>query len=126
MTDLRKALVSPNEDFVVMVPATNQDKTRIIGEDDLKQIKEEADSLYLKADQAVHARAEEMKRYDEDEDDAEDEDDDELEDEDDGDLNPKMEKAITIMGNCCSSRDCDYHYRDCCKSVRRNQVQKAV
>ncbi len=98
MTDLRKALVSPNEDFVVMVPATNQDKTRIIGEDDLKQIKEEADSLYLKADQAVHARAEEMKRYDEDEDDAEDEDDDELEDEDDGDLNPKMEKAITIMG----------------------------
>lgn len=98
LTDLRKALVSPNEDFVVMVPATNQDKTRIIGEDDLKQIKEEADSLYLKADQAVHARAEEMKRYDEDEDDAEDEDDDELEDEDDGDLNPKMEKAITIMG----------------------------
>ena len=36
LTDLRKALVSPNEDFVVMVPATNQDKTRIIGEDDLK------------------------------------------------------------------------------------------
>ena len=49
-----------------MVPATNQDKTRIIGGDDLKQIKEEADSLYLKADQAVHARAEEMNRYDED------------------------------------------------------------
>ena len=98
LTDLRKALVSPNEDFVVMVPATNQDKTRIIGEDDLKQIKEEADSLYLKADQAVHARAEEMNRYDEDEDDAEDVDDDELDDEDDGDLNPKMEKAITIMG----------------------------
>ena len=81
-----------------MVPATNQDKTRIIGEDDLKQIKEEADSLYLKADQAVHARAEEMNRYDEDEDDEEDVDDDELDDEDDGDLNPKMEKAITIMG----------------------------
>ena len=72
LTDLRKALVSPNEDFVVMVPATNQDKTRIIGEDDLKQIKEEADSLYLKADQAVHARAEEMNRYDEDEDDEQD------------------------------------------------------
>ena len=91
LTDLRKALVSPNEDFVVMVPATNQDKTRIIGEDDLKQIKEEADSLYLKADQAVHARAEEMNRYDEDEDDEEDVDDDELDDEDDGDLNPKKQ-----------------------------------
>lgn len=105
LTDLRKALVSPNEDFVVMVPATNQDKTRIIGEDDLKQIKEEADSLYLKADQAVHARAEEMNRYDEDKDDEEDVDDDELDDEDDGDLNPKMEKAITIMGIVAGSRD---------------------
>ncbi len=109
-----------------MVPATNQDKTRIIGEDDLKQIKEEADNLYLKADQAVHARAEEMNRYDEDEDDAEDVDDDELDDEDDGDLNPKMEKAITIMGIVCGSRDCDYHHCDCGKSVRRNQVQEAV
>lgn len=46
----------------------------------------------------MHARAEEMNRYDEDEDDEEDVDDDELDDEDDGDLNPKMEKAITIMG----------------------------
>lgn len=109
-----------------MVPATNQDKTRIIGEDDLKQIKEEADSLYLKADQAVHARAEEMNRYDEDKDDEEDVDDDELDDEDDGDLNPKMEKAITNHGNCCGRRDCDYHHCDCGKSVRRNQVQEAV
>lgn len=42
-----------------------------------------------------------MNRYDEDEDDEEDVDDDELDDEDDGDLNPKMEKAITIMGIGC-------------------------
>lgn len=83
LTDLRKALVSPNEDFVVMVPTASQDKTRIIGADDLKQIKEEAGSVHLKADEAKYA--------DEDED-------DELDDEDDSELNPKMEKAITIMG----------------------------
>ena len=110
MTDLRKALVSPNEDFVVMVPATNQDKTRIIGEDDLKQIKEEADSLYLKADQAVHARAEEMNRYDEDEDDEEDVDDDELDDEDDGGSESEDGESDHDHGNCCGSRDCDYHH----------------
>lgn len=90
LTDLRKALVSPNEDFVVMVPTTSQDKTRIIGADDLKQIKEEAGSIYLKADEAVRA-GDEAKYADEDED-------DELDDEDDSELNPKMEKAITIMG----------------------------
>lgn len=88
LADLRKALVSPDEDFVVMVPLTNQDKTRVIAGEELKQIKDEAGSIYLKADEAVRAQKEETE-YDTDE----------LEDEDeDGELNPKMEKAITIMG----------------------------
>lgn len=91
LTDLRKSLVSPDEDFVVMVPLSNQDKTRIIGEEDLKQIKEEAGSVYLKADHAV--RAKEVMPPEDDE-----EEEDEFDDDDDGDLNPKMEKAITIMG----------------------------
>ena len=91
LSDLRKALVSPNEDFVVMVSAASQDKTRIIGADDLKQIKQEAGSVYLKADEAVHSRVEEKYQDEDDED-------DELDDEDDGEMNPKMEKAITIMG----------------------------
>ena len=88
LADLRKALVSPDEDFVVMVPATNQDKTRVIAEDDLKQIKEEAGNVYLKADEAIRAKEEEP----------EDETDEFEDEEDDGELNPKMEKAITIMG----------------------------
>lgn len=91
LADLRKALVSPDEDFVVMVPAVNQDKTRVIAEDDLKQIKEEAGSIYLKADEGVRTKKEAPKEYDDE--------DDELDDyEDEGELNPKMEKAITIMG----------------------------
>lgn len=91
LADLRKALVSPDEDFVVMVPAVNQDKTRVMAADDLKQIKEEAGSIYLKADETVRTKKEAPKEYDDE--------DDELDDYDDsGELNPKMEKAITIMG----------------------------
>lgn len=87
--DLRKALVSPDEDFVVMVPVINQDKTRVIAQDDIKQIKEEASNIYLKADEAVRATKEEPVKNNSDE----------FEDyEDEGELNPKMEKAITIMG----------------------------
>lgn len=94
LADLRKALISPNEDFVVMVPLTTQDKTRIIGEEDLNQIKKETGKIPVKpADLMPRVQLEEP---DEEEDD---EDEDEFdEDEDDGDLNPKMEKAITIMG----------------------------
>lgn len=89
LADLRKALVSPDEDFVVMVPLTNQDKTRVIAGDELKQIKDEAGSIYLKADEAVRKQKDE----EEDEDDT-----DDFDNDDDGELNPKMEKAITIMG----------------------------
>lgn len=97
LTDLRKALVSPDEDFVVMVPAVRQDKTRVINAEDLKKIKEETGSVYLKTEQAVHAKQEDHRpARDEDDDEYEDEDDDD--EFDDDDLNPKMEKAITIMG----------------------------
>lgn len=86
LTDLRKALISPNEDFVVMVPLTNQDKTRVIGQDDLNQIKKEAENVYFKKETLKEP-------------DLEDDEDDEMDDEDDdGDINPRMEKAITIMG----------------------------
>lgn len=87
LADLRKSLISPNEDFVVMVPLTNQDKTRVISEEDLETIKKETGSIYVKSDDIIKAGSEEPE-----------DDGDEIEDDDDGDLNPKMEKAITIMG----------------------------
>lgn len=89
LTDLRKALISPNEDFVVMMPMANRDKTRVIGEEDLHQIQRET--------RGVHLKPERHEEIEEDEDEEEPYD-DEFDDEDDGDLNPKMEKAITIMG----------------------------
>lgn len=89
LADLRKALISPNEDFVVMVPLANQDKTRVIGADDLNQIKKQTANVYV--DPASIKIQEPVIDDDEDEDDDNDMD-------DDGDINPKMEKAITIMG----------------------------
>lgn len=87
LVDLKKALISPNEDFVVMVPATNQDKTRVIEKDELDEIKKEANKIfYHDADEDEEAEAEEDGEESDEEDDEE------------GDINPKMEKAITIMG----------------------------
>ena len=89
LADLRKALISPNEDFVVMVPLANQDKTRVIGADDLNQIKKQTANVYI---DPASIKIQEPVIDDDDEDD-----DDDIKDED-GDINPKMEKAITIMG----------------------------
>ena len=89
LADLRKALISPNEDFVVMVPLANQDKTRVIGADDLNQIKKQTANVYI---DPASIKIQEPVVDDDDEDD-----DDDIEDVD-GDINPKMEKAITIMG----------------------------
>ena len=89
LADLRKALISPNEDFVVMVPLANQDKTRVIGADDLNQIKKKTANVYV---DPASIRIQEPVIDDDDDDD----DDDDIDD--DGDINPKMEKAITIMG----------------------------
>lgn len=91
LSDLRKALVSPNEDFVVMVSPLSQDKTRVIGEEDVNRIRQEANTVHI-GEQLLKEADREMGIE-------EDVEDDELDDEDDdGELNPKMEKAITIMG----------------------------
>ena len=88
LADLRKALISPNEDFVVMVPLANQDKTRVIGADDLNQIKKQTANVYV---DPASIKIQEPVIDDDDDDD------DDIDDED-GDINPKMEKAVTIMG----------------------------
>ena len=76
LLDLKKALVSPNEDFVTMGSAEEVEKTRVISPEEQEQIRE---GLAGDADE-----------------------DDELmddeEDEDEGPVNPKLDKAITIMG----------------------------
>lgn len=73
LLDLKKALVSPNEDFVTMGSAEEVEKTRVISPEEQEQIKE---GLAGDAD----------------------EDDELMDDEDEGPVNPKLDKAITIMG----------------------------
>lgn len=79
LLDLKKVLISPDEDFVVMVPVGQQEKTRIMKPEEIETIKEQTNKVY----------------YNEPEDDEAEEDDDE---EEEGFLNPKMEKAVTILG----------------------------
>lgn len=88
--DLRHALVSPDEDFVVMAPAFMQDKTRMISSDEVSQIREE--TAGVRVDPREMAREPVRRGYQEEEDD------DEEDEEEGGFLNPKMEKAMTVMG----------------------------
>lgn len=82
LMDLKKALISPDEDFVVMVPLGQQDKTRVVKQDEVESIKQQTRNIY----------------YKEELDEEEEEDEEEEDEDDDGFLNPKMEKAVTIMG----------------------------
>lgn len=52
LADLRKALISPNEDFVVIVPVS-QEKTRVIGEEEINKIKQETSNIYLSDEDVV-------------------------------------------------------------------------
>lgn len=99
LADLRKALISPNEDFVVIAPVS-QEKTRVIGEEEINKIKQETSNIYLSDEDVVshnqnhRDKFEKRDRFEED-----DEDDEEAYDDDDlEEMNPKMDKAITIMG----------------------------
>ena len=98
LADLRKALISPNEDFVVIAPVS-QEKTRVIGEEEINKIKQETSNIYLSDEDVVshnqnhRDKFEKRDRFEEDDEDDEEAYDDELEE-----MNPKMDKAITIMG----------------------------
>ncbi len=84
LVDLKKVLISPDEDFVIIAPV-GQDKTRIIQKEDVAAIQQETGKAYYGDDE-------------DSENEDGDEDGDEDDDEDGGFLNPKMEKAVTIMG----------------------------
>lgn len=82
LMDLKKALISPDEDFVVLVPIGHQEKTRVMKQEEVESIKQQTRDIYY-----------EEAAQDEDQEPEDDEDED-----DEGFLNPKMEKAVTIMG----------------------------
>lgn len=87
LVDLKKALMTPDDDFVRIDSGVSQAKTTIIREEDVRGIKEHANKNYTAAEKTA---AKKTYDYDDDEDDDE--------DEEGGFLNPKMEKAVTILG----------------------------
>ncbi len=89
LADLRKSLMNPNEDFVVIAPLVDNGKTKVISEEDISKIKGSV-SVSPASD------AKEPESLDEKKTDSFD--DEEDVDEDEGILNPKMDKAVTIMG----------------------------
>ena len=96
LTDIRRSLAHPDEDFVTIAPLVDGGKTKVISPEELDKIKEGRGVAEDLNDDDTDADNDD--EYDEslldDDDDEEDEDDD-----DDGKLlNPKMDKAITIMG----------------------------
>ena len=87
LNDLRHALTNPNENFVVIAPLVDNSRTKVIAEEDLKEIKERGFTAEDDPETDLDADVDDI--------------DDENDDEDDGDdklLNPKMDKAVTIMG----------------------------
>lgn len=106
LTDIRRSLAHPDEDFVTIAPLVDGGKTKVISPEELDKIKEGRGVAEDLNDDDTDADNSDEYADDEDDDDEYDEslldDDDDDEDEDDDDdgklLNPKMDKAITIMG----------------------------
>lgn len=106
LTDIRRSLAHPDEDFVTIAPLVDGGKTKVISPEKLDKIKEGRGVAEDLNDDDTDADNGDEYADDEDDDDEYDEslldDDDDEEDEDDDDdgklLNPKMDKAITIMG----------------------------
>lgn len=94
LTDIRRSLAHPDEDFVTIAPLVDGGKTKVISPDELDKIKEGRGVAEDLNDDDTDADNDDEYADGEDDDDEEDDDDD-----DDGKLlNPKMDKAITIMG----------------------------
>ena len=87
LSDLRKSLISPDEDFVVIAPAADSGKTKVISADEVQQIKSSVSPAVPK--ETPHAPQKPAPV--ETEEDYDDYDEDDV-------LDPKMDKAVTIMG----------------------------
>lgn len=87
IVDLKKALINPEEDFVILESAvTLAENTRVISEREVEQIQQASRKKELPPHKEEQAGFEDEDLLEDDE------------EEDDKLLNPKMEKAVTIMG----------------------------
>ena len=77
-----------------MIAPVSQEKTRVINEDEINKIKKETTNIYLGEDEIGSYPKKRKEEYEEEDD----EDYDDAYDDDEDEINPKMDKAITIMG----------------------------
>lgn len=92
LVDLRKSLLSPDEDFVDLVPY-NQGKTRVLTDDEVKEIQEKSSGVPEDDEDDVDKSGKYAYIYEDDDDDEEEE-----EDEEEGRfLNSRMEKIVNIL-----------------------------
>lgn len=101
LTDIRRSLAHPDEDFVTIAPLVDGGKTKVISPEELDKIKEGRGVAEDLNDDDTDADNDDEYADGEDDDDEYDEsllDEDEDDDDDGKLLNPKMDKAITIMG----------------------------
>ena len=101
LTDIRRSLAHPDEDFVTIAPLVDGGKTKVISPEELDKIKEGRGVAEDLNDDDTDADNDDEYADDEDDDEYDESllDDEDEDDDDDGKLlNPKMDKAITIMG----------------------------
>jgi serine/threonine-protein kinase len=101
LIDLRKSLLNPDEDFVTLVPYT-QDKTRVVSEEEVKEIQEKTAGVTADTASATHNDKDgDDDDYDDEDYDDEDYDDDDYDDDDEdeegGFFNSRMEKIVGVM-----------------------------
>ena len=89
IADLKKSLISPDEDFVVIAPVSNNNATIMITDDEISVIKESAGKVPVENDDLIEDDGEEMIAAD----------DEWLSESDDIDEgNPKLDKVVAIGG----------------------------
>ena len=101
LADIRRSLAHPDEDFVTIAPLVDNGKTKVISPQELEQIKEGrgvAENLDDTFEEEDDDDSDEIDDSLLDDEDYDEEDDDDDEENDGKLLNPKMDKAITIMG----------------------------
>ncbi len=101
ITDLRRALMTPDEDFVKIAPIVNSnDPTRIMSEEEVSQIKNEVNNSAIPPvdeDEEAYLRGYEDEDYDDDYDDDDDDDNDDDEDDDEDETDSRFEHIITYI-----------------------------
>lgn len=87
LVDLKKALINPDENFVVIPDASDNEKTRAITQDEINAINRQVNDNREEENQHQRARFVPPEKNTDDDD-----------DDDSGRVNKKMDKAVTIMG----------------------------